>query len=105
MATVSAPIYAFLEFFLPVLSTIFFPSHWPLSHKTIVEAKNSAERGMNPIAVTIISSRKEHWPRPRTEPATPCSNVLYTKDFKPRSSVQSSSLALLKRRKYINMTY
>ena len=58
----SAPIHAFLEFFLPVFHTIYFPSHWLLSHTTIVEAIESAERGMNPVAMTIINPGKEYWP-------------------------------------------
>ena len=33
----SAAIHAFLEFFQPALQTILFPSHWLLSHITIVE--------------------------------------------------------------------
>ena len=58
----SAPIHAFLEFFLPVLCTIFFPSHWLLSDITIVETINRDERGMSPVAMTIISPGKEYWP-------------------------------------------
>ena len=46
----------------PVLPTIFFPSHWLLSHITIVETTDSGERGMNPVAMTIIIPRKEYWP-------------------------------------------
>ena len=61
IATASAPIHAFLEFFLPVLRTIFFPSRWLLSHITIVETTDSGERGMNPVAMTIINPRKEYW--------------------------------------------
>ena len=33
----SAPNHAFLKFFLPVASSIFFPNHWLPSHNTIVE--------------------------------------------------------------------
>ena len=47
----------------PEDSSIFFPSHWLLSHITIVETADSGERGMNPVAMTIINSRKEYWPR------------------------------------------
>ena len=50
----TAPIHAFLK----VLSTIFFPSHWMLSHITIVETMDSSERGMNPTAMTIINPWK-----------------------------------------------
>ena len=37
-----------------------FPSHCLLSHITIVEITNSSERGMNPVAMTIINPRKEY---------------------------------------------
>ena len=40
----SAPVNAFLELLLPLLRTIFFPSHWLLSHITIVETMVSHER-------------------------------------------------------------
>ena len=62
IAAASAPIHAFLQFFLPVLRTIFFPSHWLLSQITIVETTDNGERGMNPVAMTISNPRKEHWP-------------------------------------------
>ena len=55
MAAESAPIHSFLKFFLPLLRTIFFPSHCLLSHITIVETTDSGERGMNPVAMTIIN--------------------------------------------------
>ena len=58
----SAPIQTFLEFFKPVLRTIFFQSHWLLSHITIVPTMDSSERGMNPVEMTIINPRKEYWP-------------------------------------------
>ena len=45
----------------PVLCTIFFPSHRLLSHITIVEKTDSSERGMNPVAMTIINPWKEYW--------------------------------------------
>ena len=66
----SAPIYAFLEFIEPVLCTIFFSSHWLLSHITIVETMDSSERGMNPVAMIIINPRKEYWPGRGIKPAT-----------------------------------
>ena len=47
-----APVHAFLDFLNAVLSTIYFPSAWLLSH--IVETMDSSERGMNPVAMTII---------------------------------------------------
>ena len=41
----------------------YFPSHWLLSHATIVETTDSVERGMNPVkAVTVINPRREYWP-------------------------------------------
>ena len=40
---------------------VFFQSHWLPPHITIVEAMDSGERGMNPVAVTITSPRKENW--------------------------------------------
>ena len=43
IAAASAPMYAFLEL---------------LFHITIVETTDSGERGMNPVAITIISPRK-----------------------------------------------
>ena len=57
----SAGIHDFLEFFLPVLRTIFFPSHWLLSHITIVETLDIGERRMNPVAMTTINPQKEYW--------------------------------------------
>ena len=40
----------------------FFPSHWLLSHIFIAETTDSAERGMNPVVMTIINPRNEYWP-------------------------------------------
>ena len=31
-------------------------------HLTIVEKMDSCERGMNPVAMTIINPQKEYWP-------------------------------------------
>ena len=45
-----------------VLHAISFPSNLLLSHITIVETTDSIERGMNPVAITIINPRKEYWP-------------------------------------------
>ena len=39
--------------------TITFPSHWQLFHVAIVETIDSGERGMNPVAMSIINPRKE----------------------------------------------
>ena len=41
--------------------TIFFPSHWLLSHLTIVKTTDCGERGMNPVSLTAIDPRKEYW--------------------------------------------
>ena len=41
---------------------------------------DNGERGMNPVAITIISPRKEYWPSPGIESATPYSQVLYSTD-------------------------
>ena len=62
MTVVSAPIHAFLEFFIPVLCTIFFQNHWLLCHITTVETMDSGESGMNPVAMTIINPWKEYLP-------------------------------------------
>ena len=58
---VSAPTHASPEFFLPVLCTIFFPSHWLLSHITSAETMDCCEGGMNPVSMTIINPPKEYW--------------------------------------------
>ena len=59
----------------PHNSTIFFPSHWLLSHITIVETTDSGEKGMNPVAMIILSLRKRIMAEPGIEPATPCSQA------------------------------
>ena len=51
----------FLEFFSPVLCSIFFPRHRLLSHITIVDTTDSCERGMNPVTMSIIGPPKEYW--------------------------------------------
>ena len=55
-----APIHAFLEFFQPVLSILFFPSHWLVSNRTIVKTMDSSDGGMNPVTMTIINPWKEY---------------------------------------------
>ena len=50
--------------------------HWLLSHITIVETMNTGERGLNPVAMTIINPRKVYWPSRRLEPATSCAQVV-----------------------------
>ena len=57
----SAPVQAFLEFFLPVYHTILFPSHWLLSHITMTKTMDRCERRLNPDAMIIIDPRKEYW--------------------------------------------
>ena len=47
---------------------------------TIAETMYSDERGMNPVAMTIISPQKEYWTSLGIELATSCSQVLYTTD-------------------------
>ena len=37
-----------------IFHTLFFPSHWLLSHKTIIKTVISCERGTNPVAMTNI---------------------------------------------------
>ena len=45
----------------PAVYKIFFPNHLLLSHITIVEATDRVERGMNPVAMTIVVPQKEYW--------------------------------------------
>ena len=60
---------------------IFFPSHWLLSHITIVETMDSFERGMNPVALTIINQSSERiFAGPGIKPATYCSQVCNATD-------------------------
>ena len=66
----SAPTHCLLEFFSPVLCTIYFPRHRLLSQITIVETTDSGERGMNRVKATIINPWKDYWPSPGIEPAT-----------------------------------
>ena len=40
---------------LPVIHSIFFQSHWWLSHMVTVETTLSSERWMNPVTATIIN--------------------------------------------------
>ena len=59
----STIIHAFLEFFTPVLHTIFFSSHRMLSHITIVKVMDSCKREMNPVQMTVNHSlKKKNWP-------------------------------------------
>ena len=57
------PVHLSLSSLKPVLHTIyvFFSNHWLPSNITIVETTNSSERGMNPVAMTIINPQKEYW--------------------------------------------
>ena len=42
--------------------TKFFPSHWLLSQITNIETMDSCERGINPVAMSIINPPEEYWP-------------------------------------------
>ena len=57
---------------LLVLCTTFFPCHWLLSHITIFKTVVSSEKGMNPVAMTIINPQKA-----RDSTLTSCSQVIY----------------------------
>ena len=81
MTAASSSIHAFLEFFQPELCTIFFSSHWLLSHITIVETIDSGERGMNPAEMTIFNPQKKIFAEPRIEPATSGSQVWYATNW------------------------
>ena len=48
------------SYFVQVLSTIFFPSQWQLSMKPLLK-QWTGERGMVPLAMTIINPQKEDW--------------------------------------------
>ena len=60
---------------------IFFPSHWLLSHITIVKTTESGERGMNPVAMTFINPRKEYWPSQGSNQQPPFHLVLYSTEW------------------------
>ena len=45
------------------IDQVLLPSHWLLSRIAIVDTMDNGERGMNPIAITIINLRKEYKPR------------------------------------------
>ena len=94
----SACIHAFLEFFLPVLCTIFFPSHWLLSNITIVETTDSSERGMDPVSMTIIHPRKENMPSQGSNQRPPVlkSAMLPTKLWGLATVVRYCTLAVMK---------
>ena len=63
--------------FSPVLHTIFFPSHWLLSHITIVETMDSGERNV-PCRSDYHQSSERILAKPGIEPAISCSQFLYT---------------------------
>ena len=66
---------------LPVLNTLFFPSHWLLFYITVVKAMVSNERVMNPLTMTIIKPQKESAVAERGIKTTaPFSQVLYATD-------------------------
>ena len=74
IAYAGAPIDAFLEFLKPVLGTIFFLSHWLLSHKTIVEKMDSGERKIESFRNDYHQSSERILGEPGIEPATSCSS-------------------------------
>ena len=53
------PIYAFMQFFLPVLRTILFPGNWLLSLIIKVQYIES-ERGINPVPLSSFNPWKEY---------------------------------------------
>ena len=59
IAAASAPIHTFLEFLLPKIHKIFFPSHWLLSYMAIIKTMVWSERRMNPVAITLVNPWKE----------------------------------------------
>ena len=94
----SEPIHAFQGSFNQyIFHTIFCTSHWLLSHIAMVETTDSCERGMNPVAMTIISPRKEYWPGRRFEPATSCSQVRNATDLATgaRQTVAKESILVI----------
>ena len=63
IAAVSASINAFLEFFLPVLHTKFFLSHWLNSHITIDERWERNESVYHQYSERILAERgSNQWP-------------------------------------------
>ena len=77
---VSAPIHAILEFFQPVLCTIFFPSHWLLSLITNVETTDSVER-TNPVINDYHQSSERILAKQGIETETSCSQVRSATDL------------------------
>ena len=76
------PVYfhAFRGFFLPLLLSLFFPTHELLFHITIIETMNISERGMNLVELPIIIQSMERILAELViKPATSCSQVLYTR--------------------------
>ena len=92
ISSASAPIDAFLEFLKPVLGTIFFLSHWLLSHITIVETMGSGERKIKFCRNDYHQSSERILSEPGIEPATFCSPVLPSE---PRGSAQQMVVNIL----------
>ena len=69
-------------FFLPVPLTIFFPSHWLLSHITMIETFISSYRGIKSVAM-IPSIYEKKLAKLRIEPVT-CSQALYATNWAVR---------------------
>ena len=76
IASANALFNAFLEFLKPVLGTIFFLSHWLLSHITIVETMDSCERKIESCRNDYYQSSESILGKPGIKPATSCSPVL-----------------------------
>ena len=70
----SAPIYAFLEFFVLVSRTISFPGHWVLSHTADVVTMSTGERGTNTLCMSVLNPRERN---------------LLSRSFKPGTLVSS----------------
>ena len=54
--------HAFFKFLLSAKCTIFFPSHWLLSHVKMTETKVSSKIGMNLLKMTIINPERKFGP-------------------------------------------
>ena len=73
ISAVSAPINAFQELFSPVLSTIFFLTHWLLSKQWTAVREESCQSDY-PLSSEGIFAE------PGIKPATSCAQVLYATD-------------------------
>ena len=71
---------------LLVLSTIFYSSYWLLSHITVVETMDSAEREINPLLMTFINRRKKN-----RRAGDRASNLLFFSPVRYRLSLTGSA--------------